>query len=118
MHTGEPLCLDSIDHLLHQHIGRPLVYVVAEFARATRRQAIREPLNAHLDAVLGVVCPVQCIDIRMNDVVAQVLHGRENEIVGREIGGAHIGWVVTQDLRQRGFEQLHLVDDAGGVKSG
>ena len=84
------------------------MHIMAQLDRAARIQTIDVPLHTRLDARLRVVGPVEGVDVGLDDVVAELGHGREDEVVGREVGRPHVGRVVTEDVRQRRFEQLHL----------
>lgn len=92
--------------------------VMAQLDRTTGIQAVHEALHAGLDARLRIVRPVQGVDACLDDVVAQLGHGLEDQVVGREVRRPHVGRVVAEDLHQRGFEQVHLRDDAVVVEGG
>lgn len=91
---------------------------MAQLEGAAGIQAVDEALHAGLDPGLRIVGPVQSVDVGLDDVVAQLAHGLEDEVVGGEIGRPHVGRVVAEDLHQRGFEEVHLRDDARVVESG
>ena len=108
--------LDLINHRGHQHIRRPLVHIMAQLDGATGIQAIDVALDAGLDSGFGVVGPVEGVDVGLDDVVAELAHGLEDEVVGGEVGRAHVGRVFAEDVRERCFEELHLGDDARVVE--
>lgn len=91
---------------------------MTQLDRTAGIQAVRKPLHAGLDPGLRIVGPVQSVDVGLNHMISQLAHGLEDQVVGREIRWSHAGRVVTQDLHQSGFEEIHLGDDARVVESG
>ena len=94
------------------------MHIMAQLDRAARIQAIDVALDTGLDRAFGVVGPVEGVDVGLDDVVAELAHGLEDEVVGGEVGRAHVGRVVAEDVRERRFEQLHLRHDARVVEGG
>ena len=94
------------------------MYVVAQNDRSTGIEPISEKLDASLDALWGVILPIESVDVSIDNVVIQFAHGSEDEIVSGKVWWSHIGRVVADDGNQGVLQQRHFGDYAVAVQSG
>ena len=73
------------------------MHIMAQRNRTPCIQAIPEQLHAGLNAIRRVVLPIQRVDAGVDDLVAQLAHRTQDEVVGGEVGGAHVRRGLADD---------------------
>lgn len=89
--------------------------IVEESNGSTVGDASLEVLESSVCLSRSVVLPVKGVNVSTNDVVAKGLHDGERGGVGAEVGSAHVGRVLSDDLEELGLETGHLRANLGAA---
>lgn len=71
-----------------------------------------------LQTLLGrLAIPVTRIDIVGDDLVSELLHGGQHVPAGGEVGRAHVGWLLADDVDEGLLHLLHLLLQPVGAET-
>lgn len=65
----------------------------------------------------GLVIPVAAVDVIRDDLVAERSHGREYGAAGGQVGRAHVGGLLADDVDHGLLELLHLGGELRGAQT-
>lgn len=109
------MLLDNLNHPRNQSVRRGLMNIMRQGDGAAAVNAVLEIDGALLDGIGGVVLPVQCVDVCVDDPVSQVPEDLQRLLVVGEVRGPHVGRELPDDPEEGVLEPGHLRGDAGGV---
>lgn len=84
------------------------MHIMRQHNRPPRVQTLAEMLNAVVYTARVVVRVVLGVEVRADNVVAQVGQGGEHAVVDFEEGRAHVGWDAADVGLEGGLEGSHF----------
>lgn len=104
---------DGVKDLGDQVADSVDVHVVEKRDGTESSGALLEKLESNVGLGRGVVLPVKSVDISTDDVVAKCLHDGESVGAVAEVGGSHVGRVLSDDVEEIGLKAGHLSANLG-----
>lgn len=115
-HTPQPLPLNLIQHIIHQNLHRIPVNIMRKHHIPTSTQLSAKFLKRAPDLSGMVILIVLGIDTGADDMVPEIPHGGEHEVVEHQERRAHVCWEYADHAQERFFQLGHLGHDGGVVQ--
>lgn len=117
-HTSQPSSLNLIQHSLRQSIHRLLMNIVGQNDTPTRIQSGNELVHTVANQSRIIVLIVLCVDTRADDMVPEIGHSTQNNVIDGKVRRPHVLGSNTGDLLQRILKLGHLRHNAIVIKRG
>jgi hypothetical protein len=108
---------DGVEDLGDQVADSVDVHVVEERDGTESSGTLLEKPESNIGLGRSVVLPVKSVDISTDDVVAKGLHDGESVGAVAEVGGSHVGRVLSDDVEEISLKTGHLRADLGTAQS-
>lgn len=109
--TSQPPRLRLIQHHLRQGNHRLFFSIMSQAKITTIIKLSDEFLITLINQIRAIVIIVLGVDTSCDDMVVQVMHNLEGQIVDVEVRGPHVGWDIAHGALKHGFETRHFLDD-------